>query len=136
MKAKILILLVLIIAVLVSSGCTTLNEEGVKVKASTYCPDFKGLQMKFNNVIDLNDIQNYDIKSDNYQIKIDCSNNLGYYIVCGKGSETGDNVNYFYCKDIDITQKLIDKSGNIIDTSTKTITIVFDENKNYLETRC
>jgi hypothetical protein len=57
-------------------------------------------------------------------------------INCYRGSQTGENVNYWYCKDIDIKKLFTDDKGNIQDTVEKHVTLVYDSSKDYVKTIC
>lgn len=65
----------------------------------------------------------------------------GFFARCHKGSRTGENVNYYYCGEDSISplkavKKVIDSSGNIKETLTKEIIIVFNGKGEFIETVC
>ena len=128
---------ILLIATLISSGCT--NIDNPLSPLPFVCPDFDGLRMSDSSIaqyVKKSDIEDYVLKSDSNTIEIEVIDMPPYTIACEKGDEAGENVKHWYCREIEIKEKLIDENGDIISTWEKTITIVFDENGGYLKTIC
>lgn len=135
-------LLGLLVCVVLISGCTGENSSQ---SSFANCPNLNGIEQ----FAGYNNLQGYFQISDTGEQLFDSWKITGSYSLmgdifspCAKGSREGENVNYYYCKDI--TAKRIDDSGNIIDT--KKVVVVLSLNydqaqgktteKTYIETIC
>ena len=134
MKKLLMILLVLI--VLISSGCEELKgmkEKIIQSTVQTGCPQINVLMGELQAG---NEYDGWAIKSDDRD-----------GVSCRKGNAEGENVNYYYCGGYDyafgintviayVEKTIISDDGEIGETRKYAIGNIYDENKDFVETRC
>ena len=134
------ILTILLIGVFLISGCA----ETQSLKTAS-CPNLKGIETyagysdmigKFNIADTGNQL------FDGWQLKGTGVVLGDIFTPCEKGSKAGENIHYYYCRDM--TAKKIDVDGNIIDTKkiTVVVSLYFNQtlrkttSKEYITTIC
>lgn len=100
------------------------------------CPEFDNAPMYegslFYHVL-YSDIEKVYFDFDSYEIYFDAHGSQKAF--CDKGDEPGENINYWYCSVL-VDAVMIDKQGTILGEEYRHMYIVFNENGEYLETKC
>lgn len=132
--------LILLLFIVFISGCA----ETQSLKTAS-CPNLKNIE-SYAGYSDM--IGKFNIADtgnqlfDGWQIKGTGVILGDIFTPCEKGSKEGENVNYYYCRDM--TAKKIDANGNIVDTRKVTVvlSLYFNQtlrkttNKEYITTLC
>lgn len=131
MKTIILIISVLIIAVLVSSGCTINDTAENDINYfKTLCHTFTSFQFDEEKNMILSNKPIIEKVNSQVSWELDMEYNMyskEYYADCRKGSKQGENLNYYYCPSngyLKATITVIDSDGNILLVYEKDVIVV------------
>jgi len=123
-------------AIIEKCGDVIDNTYEISRILSEICPEFDNAPMYegslFYHVL-YSDIEKVYFDFDSYEIYFNGQGLPNAF--CDKGDEPGENINYWYCSVL-VNAVMIDKQGTILGEQGRAMYIVFNENREYLETKC